>query len=179
MRGVAGNGIWVGIGSNIEPLNNVPAIVRHLLAHFPRLHISPVLHTEPQGMNTNHDFLNAVAFIETERPADEVKAIFNSIEETLGRDRSHPQSKQRDRAADIDILHVCQAGSPPVTLADLPHESYLRGAFCLLAGALGALECRIEVSERRQRLSLDGQLFGEAATTIDRDGDTCRVVVIE
>ncbi|MEC9314569.1 MAG: 2-amino-4-hydroxy-6-hydroxymethyldihydropteridine diphosphokinase, partial [Pseudomonadota bacterium] len=65
-------GYLLGLGSNINPQQNFAAIVRHLLDHFDALHLSRVLHIPPVGMNSHRDFLNAVAFLETDIPEAEL-----------------------------------------------------------------------------------------------------------
>lgn len=98
-------GFIVGLGSNIDPQQNMAAMVMALMDRFSQITLSRVLHIPPVGMDSHHDFFNAVAFIETSVAAKALKNQTNQIETALGRDRADPQSKVKDRPADIDILH--------------------------------------------------------------------------
>ena len=98
------NGYLLGLGCNIAPFENFSQIIAQLLAHFASFDISRVLHIPPVGMNSQHDFLNAVIFIETDISKESLKDICNDIETTLGRDRADPDRKHKDRPADLDIL---------------------------------------------------------------------------
>ena len=84
------NGYLLGLGCNIAPFENFSQIIAQLLAHFASFDISRVLHIPPVGMNSQHDFLNAVIFIETDISKESLKDICNDIETTLGRDRADP-----------------------------------------------------------------------------------------
>jgi len=121
-------GFFVGLGSNLDPERNVPAVVDHLLGHFEGLWISPVVRTAPLGIDTVHPFLNAVLFVETDQAEGEVKAFFNEVEEALGRDRSDRDRDRRDRPADLDILMHHRPGDMIGDEA-VPTEPYLRPAF--------------------------------------------------
>lgn len=116
------DGYLLGIGSNINPYDNIAAIISGLLQHFGQLTLSRILTIPPVGMNSHRDFLNAAAFIETDITRSELKAICNHIEIDLGRDRDDPLSKTKDRPADLDILcalHLPQdAGMTVHTITD-------------------------------------------------------------
>ena len=166
-------GFLIGLGSNLNPQQNMTKIVSLLLQHFDCFELSRVLHIPPVGMNSHHDFLNAVAFIETDLEQVQLKAICNQIETALGRDRNDPQSKSKDRPADLDIL-------TPVYFPDdlsLPVQSITDEYFLypllqeLLAFLAQKPSPHIQAGEQ---LQLDNLTFGQTATTIHRDANTSK-----
>jgi 2-amino-4-hydroxy-6-hydroxymethyldihydropteridine diphosphokinase len=98
------SGYLLGIGSNVAPEQNVPAVLKALLILSPQLYLSRIVRTVPEGMSSAHDFLNVVVLVATELSPEALKQQTNRIEEALGRDRSAPDRKTRDRPADIDLL---------------------------------------------------------------------------
>lgn len=118
------SGYLLGIGSNVAPEQNVPAVLKALLTISPQLYLSRVVRTTPEGMHSEHDFLNLVVLVATELAPEVLKAATNRIEETLGRDRSAPDRKIRDRPADIDLLaQISDARRTPLPAIK---ENYLR-----------------------------------------------------
>lgn len=163
-------GFFLGLGSNIDPDHNMLAMVESLSAHFSSLWISRVIHIPPVGMKSKHDFLNAVIYLPTTLEADQLKVLCNQIETDLGRDRDDPNSKLKDRPADIDIL------SPVKTEADLnkPHEQITDEFF--LYPLIEELQLYLADKPLQQALpeayplNSERLSFGETATTIDRNG---------
>lgn len=165
------SGFLMGIGSNIEPHDNLVTIINQLLEHFPKITLSRVLLLPPIGMNSQHDFLNVVVFIETNIIEDALKQICNTIETNLGRDRNDPARKTKDRPADLDILTSVQYpkdyGLPPHTLTD---EYFLYP----LLEEISAYICGKHISLEQEGISLMSMnlAFGQTATTIYRQTDT-------
>ncbi|GEM_PF-7090282 len=96
----------LSLGTNLEPQKNAAAILHALCAHFGEVVICPFIETTPHSIKTDKMFLNAVAIVRSDKTPEQIKAITNQIEVSLGRDRSDPNSSKKDRAADIDIEHV-------------------------------------------------------------------------
>jgi len=118
------SGYLLGIGSNVEPEKNVPAVLKALLDISPQLYVSRVVRTTPEGMTSAHDFLNVVVLVPSELSPVALKCHTNRIEEALGRDRNAPDRKTRDRAADIDLL--TRVSGPLWPELAMIKESYLR-----------------------------------------------------
>src|SRR5687767_14296669 len=97
-------GYLLGIGTNLDPERNVPAIVEALLQGFGRILLRRFYQTLPIGMESTKPFINFCAFVSTDLGPEACKAACIAIEIALGRDRSHPASKTRDRPADLDLL---------------------------------------------------------------------------
>ncbi|MEM9213369.1 MAG: 2-amino-4-hydroxy-6-hydroxymethyldihydropteridine diphosphokinase [Cyanobacteria bacterium P01_F01_bin.150] len=94
----------VGIGSNIDANKNVPLALEKLRPHVSQCVLSRAIQTEPVGIVSDHKFLNMIAYLECELDPIMLKGIFNGIEADLGRDRSDPLRKVKDRTIDLDIL---------------------------------------------------------------------------
>lgn len=164
-----GAGYLVGVGSNLLPEHNVPAIIRTLLLEFGTLGVSPVIRTRPVGILSHHDFLNAVVFVETDLSADRLKAFFNDVEERLGRDRSDRARHTKDRPADLDILVHCR-GNRMLDAAEYPTESYLRPPFLALCEAMGLAGHTSESGTLETvALTLNGIEFGRHAQLLCAD----------
>ena len=116
---------FIGIGSNIDPRANVPLILEELVHLADEEVISPIIETEPVAIKTHDSFLNLVVCIRWAGTQAELKAECVAIEERLGRDRSHPESKNRDRTADLDLLFSLDDGET-LDVSLLPEEDYLR-----------------------------------------------------
>ena len=171
------SGYLIGIGSNIEPHDNIVAIINQLLEHFSRITVSRVLLLPPIGMNSQHDFLNVVVFIETDIAKEKLKDICNAIEIILGRDRNDPTRKTKDRTADLDIL----------TAAQFPKDSELVGhsitdeyfLYPLLDEIIAYLSGKhISLKQEGVTLMSMNLAFGQTATTIYRQTDASNKRVI-
>ena len=171
------SGFLMGIGSNIKPHENLVAIIDQLLEHFPRITLSRVLMLPPIGMNSQHDFLNVVVFIETEITEDKLKDICNAIEVNLGRDRTDPTRKTKDRTADLDILTAAHfpkdSDRASHTITD---EYFLYPLLDEIATYISGKHISLE-QEGVSLMSMN-LAFGQTATTIYRQTDTSNKRII-
>lgn len=92
---------YVGIGSNIEPEQNVRSAVRALRARFGVLTISPVYRSPAEGF-PGDDFYNLVVGLDTSEPAATVEATLSQIERDHGRVRYG--NGMHSRTLDLDLL---------------------------------------------------------------------------
>ncbi|MEL6719144.1 MAG: 2-amino-4-hydroxy-6-hydroxymethyldihydropteridine diphosphokinase [Bacteroidota bacterium] len=99
---------FIGLGSNLEPEQNMLNMVEALFTISERVDISEIIRTDPVGLKSENYFLNTVVRIETIDDQTELKNKLNIIEGNLGRDRSNPSRKYKDRTADLDILFSLQ-----------------------------------------------------------------------
>ncbi|PHS27196.1 MAG: hypothetical protein COA83_01355 [Methylophaga sp.] len=165
------SGFLIGIGSNIEPHHNLVAIIDQLLEHFPKITLSRVLLLPPIGMNSPHDFLNVVAFIETTISEDKLKDMCNTIEMKLGRDRSDPTRKTKDRPADLDILCAAQFPKDSERAAHTITDEYF--LYPLLEEIAAYISGKhISLEQEGVALMSMNLAFGQTATTIYRQTDT-------
>lgn len=118
---------FVGIGSNIEPEENIKDALR-LLAHQVRVVALSTFYRAPaEGAPGQPDYVNGVVAIETDLPLDELKhGVLRAIEHRLGRRRTI--DKFASRSIDLDILLY---GSLRVQRADiqLPSEDIEKRSF--------------------------------------------------
>lgn len=152
-----------GLGSNIAPETNLPLAVARLADRFGEVRLSPVIRTPPYGMVTERCFLNALVLFQSPCRPDQVKALFNGLEEALGRDRSDPLRSVRDRPLDVDILLT--APTPDFDRVFV-EEGYFRQ---LLKG--GPVE--------GVALSLNGQPLGQTTATVYRDQGAGHKVIVQ
>jgi len=170
-------GYLLGIGSNIDPQHNIGQIIHLLLTHFPQLTLSRILEIPPIGMNSHREFLNVVIFIETETSESDLKALCNDIETSLGRDRTDPDRKMKDRPADLDILTKAQFPDDydrPVN--SITDEYFLYPLLEEIAAYLSGNKSSLQ--QPGVTISIEDLSFGQAATTIYRDASTCNERII-
>jgi 2-amino-4-hydroxy-6-hydroxymethyldihydropteridine diphosphokinase len=161
-------GYLVGIGSNIDPDENISKIIALILDYFPCLHLSRVLRIPPIGMNSHRDFLNMVIFIETDMLEKALKNICNDIEIQLGRDRNDPARKIKDRPADLDILTAAKFPQDKTrSAAEITDEYFLYPLIDELAAYLSDAEDHPQ--QLGVTINIDELSFGQTATTIHRN----------
>lgn len=172
------SGYLVGIGSNIEPYKNIKNIIALLLQYFPEITISRILSIPPVGMNSQHDFLNAVVFIKTDRTKDELKQVCNSIEIAQGRNRNDPDRKFKDRPADLDILtYITLPKDADKAVYTMTDEYFL---YPLLDEVIAYLMAKpVDMEQSGIEFVLDNLAFGQSATTIYRNANTSNKRVIQ
>lgn len=115
----------LGIGSNLDPYKNIPAILTALFELTDELTVSRIIETQPSGFESQYQFLNIAILMNSELATDALKQKFNAIEARLGRDRQDPLSSKKDRPADVDILLELTANKH-IDSHQLPPEKYLR-----------------------------------------------------
>ena len=93
--------VYLGIGSNVQPERHVGIAIERLAAQFGTLRLSP-LYWSPSVGFTGHDFINAVAAVETTMAPLAVRNWLRALEDEHGRQRDVP--KFSDRVLDVDIL---------------------------------------------------------------------------
>lgn len=172
------SGYLLGIGSNIEPELNIAQIIRLLFSRLPKLSLSRVLKIPPIGMNSHRDFYNVVVFIETAMTELELKAICNDIEISLGRDRSDPARKIKDRTADLDILTQAIFPDDGDRLANSITDEYF--LYPLIDEMNAYLSNRDYLPQQSGvAITVDDLTFGQAPTTINRDASTSNERVVQ
>jgi 2-amino-4-hydroxy-6-hydroxymethyldihydropteridine diphosphokinase len=112
-------GFILGIGTNVDPERNARHIVERLVDRFGRTLVSRFHNTEPVGMDSDRRFINYCAFVGTMLDPGACKSACVAIEVALGRDRTDPLRKTRDRTADIDLLAHLLPGSTTLGLVEV------------------------------------------------------------
>jgi len=94
--------VYLGVGSNIQPRENLPRAIDLISKKVIIEEISSVYQTRAVG-SKGPDFLNAVLLIRTNLTCEQLKnTVIRDIEDTLGRTRV--ADKNAPRTIDIDIL---------------------------------------------------------------------------
>lgn len=93
--------VFAGLGSNIDPEDNLHLGVRELRARYGDLQLSAVYRSKSVGFDGD-DFLNLVARFETEASPESICKEIEHIHELAGRDRN--DGKWSARPLDIDLL---------------------------------------------------------------------------
>lgn len=97
------NVVFLSLGSNISPEENLAAAIKLLRSHTSLLDISPAYRTAPQGDMNQAAFINMVVKIHTQRQPLAFKTqVIDSIESRLRRVRD-PKNRNAPRTIDIDI----------------------------------------------------------------------------
>jgi 2-amino-4-hydroxy-6-hydroxymethyldihydropteridine diphosphokinase len=129
---------FLALGSNIRPYENVPRMLDSLLTISPTLDVSPILITAPVGMpDSQGNFLNLVVRIQTRQTAEALKQFLSVAEISLGRDRSDPLRKIKNRVADMDILFALGREVTAVPAHLIPSGAYNRPQTLDLLAYLG------------------------------------------
>ena len=93
--------VFVGLGSNIDPENNLHLGVRELRERFGELHLSAVYRNRAVGFEGD-DFLNLVAEFESDESPQAICEQIELIHNLSGRSRGG--GKWEARPLDIDLL---------------------------------------------------------------------------
>lgn len=93
--------VYAGLGSNIDPEDNLHLGVRELRARYGDLQLSAVYRSKAVGFDGD-DFLNLVARFETDSPPEDICEEIERIHTLSGRDQN--DGKWKSRPLDIDLL---------------------------------------------------------------------------
>ena len=118
----------LGLGSNIDPRENLSRAVDALHSLGDIVDQSPAIFTEPVGDTFTHTFGNQLVILECGLPAPMLKQRLQRVEEQLGREPKSPARKTRDRTIDIDILQEAETSITPLKQTP-PEESYYREVY--------------------------------------------------
>ena len=96
------NDCIIGIGSNIDPKNNIQKSLAFLEQNVEIIAISSWVKTAAIGIINQNDFINGAVRIRTAFSQDNLINYLKKLENELGRDRSLP--KFGPRTIDLDIV---------------------------------------------------------------------------
>lgn len=96
------NSVVIGLGSNINPEDNIRKAIEEISAEFHIVKSSSFVETEPVGFKEQYKFLNGALLIETKLDADSLKSWLKELESVLG--RVNTDNRYGPRTIDIDIL---------------------------------------------------------------------------
>lgn len=97
-------GVFVGVGSNVDPELNVPRGVQLLAQRVPVVAVSTFYLTPPEGGRSQPPFVNGVLQLGQAVPSpEELKwGVLRAVEDALGRTRT--ADKYAPRVIDLDLL---------------------------------------------------------------------------
>ncbi len=150
---------FIGIGSNIEPAENVRAAIRTLARKTKLVGISTVYLTGAIGHPEQSPYYNCVVEIETEVPPAEIKyGILRNIENGLGRERT--EDKYAPRTIDLDLIAygdlTMDAEGVRLPDPDILERPFLAIPLFELAPDMVLAGYGVRVSELAARLPQDG-----------------------
>jgi len=96
------NTVVVGVGSNINPIDNIEKAKNYISSDHKLLKSSNFIKTKPIGYKNQDDFLNGALLVKTALCLETFKDYLKNIENNLGRQRTN--NKNGPRTIDLDIL---------------------------------------------------------------------------
>ncbi|MDA1074439.1 MAG: 2-amino-4-hydroxy-6-hydroxymethyldihydropteridine diphosphokinase [Proteobacteria bacterium] len=94
--------VYIGLGSNVAPLQNLQAAIGKLRLRFGELTVSAAYRNPAEGFKGD-DFVNAVAGLVTTAPMSQVLHALRQIELDLGKNLSLPRFAPK--VIDLDLLY--------------------------------------------------------------------------
>ena len=119
--------VFIGVGSNINPRQNIRLAVELLGDAFGELQLSSVYQSEAVGF-AGDDFYNMVVGLQTDRPIEELARFLRQLEFAHGRPKN--PSPDSGRQIDLDILTYDNAVGE-FGAVELPRAEILYNAFVL------------------------------------------------
>lgn len=119
--------ILLGLGSNVDPENNLAQGIHALRALDAQLTCSPVYQSRAEGFDGD-DFLNLVVLLDFEISLEQLSTGIASIEERFGRDRNEPRFSAKTLDIDILLFNNLVGQFGRITL---PREEITANAFVL------------------------------------------------
>jgi dihydroneopterin aldolase/2-amino-4-hydroxy-6-hydroxymethyldihydropteridine diphosphokinase len=111
--------VYIAVGSNIEPLDNIPRALIMLKSYVTITAISNFYKTSPVGGRKQPDFINGVVKIQTDSNPRQLKLdVLRKIEEKLGRVRSEDKFAPRTIDLDMILYGVTVLDEPDLCLPD-------------------------------------------------------------
>lgn len=117
--------VYLGLGSNVLPEENLRLAVRELKRRFQLSAVSTVYRNRAVGFEGD-DFLNAVVSIETDESPDDICGQLEEIHDLAGRKRGTDSFVSR--SLDIDLLLY---GDQVIDDRRVPRDDVLQYAFVL------------------------------------------------
>jgi len=149
---------FIGVGSNIDPAENVGKALRLLAKEMRVVAVSTVYETEPEGRPDQPHYYNGVAEIETEAPPAQLKRALRAIEERLG--RAPRMDRYAPRTIDLDVLVyddvVAQTEELTLPDPDIATRPYLAVALAELAPDLALPGIAMTAAELAKKLPKQG-----------------------
>ena len=155
--------VFLGLGSNINPQENLGRALKDLEIRFGELESSSVYRSAAYGFDGD-DFLNMVVRIETELQPTEVHAEIELIQRAAGRDRISRGYSSRTLDIDLLLFDDLIINEPPIRV---PRSDVLRFGFVL--GPLAEIAPELLHPETNLSLRVHWDQFDVAGHPITRE----------
>lgn len=152
--------VYVSIGSNVEPEQNVALALELLRERFGRIEVSPIYRTAAVGFDGD-DFLNLVVAFDTDMSVETLDVELDSIETAAGRARN--AERFAPRTLDIDLLLYGEAVIESGGIR-IPRKELVRYAFML--------KPLVDIAAARKHPQ-DGRSFAELLEAGDFSDQRC------
>ncbi len=119
--------VYLGLGSNLHPQENLQLAIREIKIRFSLKKVSPVYRSDALGFE-GENFLNAVACVETDMNPAVVCGEIEKIHNLAGRERG--DRRFISRTLDIDLLLYDDMVSEELPVA-IPRSDVLKYSFVL------------------------------------------------
>lgn len=119
--------VYLGVGSNIDPEENLQLGVRELRRLFGELTISSTYKSAAVGFE-GPDFLNLVVGLETDKSPDEIHEQIDAIHKLAGRKTGVARYSSRPLDVDLLLYDDLVMDAPPLKL---PRSDVLKYGFVL------------------------------------------------
>jgi len=110
--------VYIGVGSNIEPVENTQRALASLHARFGAIRVSPAYRTTAVGCDGADDFLNLAVELRTDLDPRALWAELRAFEKAQGRTRSDDRNQPRTLDLDILLYDDMVTDEEPVPLPD-------------------------------------------------------------
>jgi 2-amino-4-hydroxy-6-hydroxymethyldihydropteridine diphosphokinase len=118
--------VYISVGSNQQPRDNVAKALDALSAEFSPIELSPIYESVAVGFDGDN-FINLVVGFNTERSLQEIDRILNEIEKSCGRKRG--EERYSSRTMDLDLLIygdlVCHDEHWDIPRREITHNAFV------------------------------------------------------
>lgn len=148
--------VYVAIGSNVNPEENIRKAASELRRLFPDVRFSSWYRNQAVGFEGD-DFINGVVGFTTDLPLRSVIEQLHAVEALCGRPRNAP--RWAPRAMDLDVLLydnvVCAESGMTLPRPDLLKRPYMLGPLAELAPEVAHPTAGLTIGELWQRFDRD------------------------
>ncbi len=148
--------VYVAIGSNVEPEENVAKAAKELKRLFPDARFSSWYRNKAVGFEGD-DFVNGVVGFTTELPLKSVVEQLHTVEALCGRPRNAPRWAPRAMDLDVLLFDDLVLSEPKMTLPrpDLLKRPYMLGPLAEIAPEIVHPTAGLTIGELWQRFDRD------------------------
>jgi 2-amino-4-hydroxy-6-hydroxymethyldihydropteridine diphosphokinase len=159
--------VYVAIGSNINPEENIGKAARELKRLFPDARFSSWYRNQAVGFEGD-DFVNGVVGFTTDLPLRSVLERLHEIEALCGRPRNAP--RWAPRAMDLDVLLydnvVCAEPGMTLPRPDLVKRPYMLGPLAEIAPEVVHPTASLTIGELWQRFDRESHAMIRIDSTV-------------